>query len=327
MYQDIEHHVRSCHECQIRSVKKVHLPVTISQPATIFTKVYLDVMYMPVAKGFRYIVAARDDLTLAAEGRALKHATAEAIARFFWEDILCRYGSRGHFILREALVKACKQRINKWPDLVPHAFFADKVMTRKATGFSPFYLLHGVDPVLPFDLTEATYLVDGFKSGMNTSDLLALRIRQLEKRPEDIEEASRRLAATRWKSKLQFERWFRSGLNRKEYNPGDLVLIRNTRIEKELNRKSKPRYLGPMEVVWRTRMGSYALKELDGTPSLRGVAGFRLIPYYSRNGRSVGAGQLPRKDESMDEDDPIGVDEDSEIGNTSCVEERDGSHS
>ena len=55
----------------------------VSTPATIFVKIYVDIMYMPqVANGFRYIVAARDDLSGAAEGRALKKASAEVMAKF-----------------------------------------------------------------------------------------------------------------------------------------------------------------------------------------------------------------------------------------------------
>jgi hypothetical protein len=36
---------------------------------TIFSKIYVDVMSMPVAGEFKFIVAAKDDLTLAVEGR------------------------------------------------------------------------------------------------------------------------------------------------------------------------------------------------------------------------------------------------------------------
>ena len=77
-------------------------------------------------------------------------------------------------MIQEGLIKACEGDINQWPDYVHHAFFADKVTTRRATGFSPFYLLHGVDPVLPLDLLEATYLISGFSPNMSSSDLLAL---------------------------------------------------------------------------------------------------------------------------------------------------------
>ena len=98
MELDIKKHIQSCHECQIRSLIKPQVPITVSTPATIWTKVYLDIMYMPRAQGFRYIVAARDDLSRVTEVRALRKANADSLAKFFWEQIYCRYGVIGHVV-------------------------------------------------------------------------------------------------------------------------------------------------------------------------------------------------------------------------------------
>ena len=322
---DIKHHVASCHECQIRNTKRVEIPLTVSTPSILFSKIYVDVMLMPSRRGYRYIVAARDDLSRASEGRALKKANAKSLARFFWEQIYCRYGAviqvvtdngpevkgafeillrrlkipqirispynskangvveRGHFIIREAIVKACQGDIDKWPEKVPMAFFADRISTSSVTGFSAFYLLHGVHPVLPFDLAEASFMINGFTTNMSSSDLLALRIRQLERHPADILQAAQTLKAARFRSKAQFEKRFHRKLKRSLYQPGDLVLVRNTAVEKELNKKTKPRYLGPFEVDRRTKGGSYVLKEMDGTILRQGIAAFRLYPYISRD--------------------------------------------
>ena len=49
---------------------------------------------------------------------------------------------REHFNIREALLKSCEGHLNKWPDYMSHAFFADRVTVRRQTGYSPttFYL-------------------------------------------------------------------------------------------------------------------------------------------------------------------------------------------
>ena len=59
--------------------------------------------------------------------------------------------------------------------------------------------------------------------------------------------------------------------------------MRNTAIEKELNRKTKSRYKGPYRVIRQMSKGSYELQELDGTPLRYSVAAFRVIPYISRD--------------------------------------------
>jgi transposase InsO family protein len=107
-------------------------------------------MYMPLSAQYRYIVAAKDDLTGVTEASLLWKNNSKTLAKFFWEKIYCRYGAvgqvttdngpevkgafeelvrrmriphvtispynkhangvveRGHFILREAIVKMCQ---------------------------------------------------------------------------------------------------------------------------------------------------------------------------------------------------------------------------
>jgi hypothetical protein len=45
---------------------------------------------------------------------------------------------------------------------------------RKATGFSPFYMAHGVEPILPFDITLATFLIPNLVKPLTTNELIAM---------------------------------------------------------------------------------------------------------------------------------------------------------
>lgn len=207
---------------------------------------------------------------------------------------------RGHFTLREAIIKTCKGKISDWPNYVPDAVFADRVTINRSTGFSPFQLLHATDPVLPFDLTEATFLVEGFRAGISTSELLSLRIRQLHKHEEDIARAAETLRKSRFKSKAQFEKRFHRKLQKDLYKPGELVLIRNTAVEVQMNRKDKPRYLGPYQVVRKNKGGAYILAEVDGAVLHERVAAFRLIPYITRHHEFMKSGWMADSDSDDD---------------------------
>ena len=47
-------------------------------------------------------------------------------------------------------------------------------------------MTHGIEPILPFDLTLATFLVPNLTSPLSTADLIATRARQLQTRDEDL---------------------------------------------------------------------------------------------------------------------------------------------
>ena len=69
-----------------------------------------------------------------------------------------------------------------------------------------------------------------------------------------------------WFASLRhFEQQFKNWIRQQDFHPGNLVLVHNSQIEKEL--KMKPCYLGPMVVLCRTFGGLYLLAELDGAIS------------------------------------------------------------
>jgi transposase InsO family protein len=323
--EDIKHHIQSCHTCQLRSTKKMHLPITSSYPSRLFSKVYLDVMKMPKAQGKQWLVACRDDLSGITECKAIARDRAKTIAKFFLNRIILRYGTvlevvtdngpsfkkdfkkllqkygikqirispynsqangvveRGHYNIREALVKLCKGDLSKWPLMVSAACYADRITTRRATGFSPFYLLHGVHPFMPCDLADATFMVTEFKPGMTDEELIMARTRQLLRMPQDVEKAQQILKKSRFRSKEAYEAKFGKRIQ-KEYEPGALVLVRNNPIENSVSieRKTANRYMGPYRVTRQTQGGSYVLEEMNGNVLRQTTAAFRLIPYIQR---------------------------------------------
>ncbi|OAX32308.1 hypothetical protein K503DRAFT_702238 [Rhizopogon vinicolor AM-OR11-026] len=165
---------------------------------------------------------------------------------------------------------------------IPGGLFRKAHIVLKSCGLSPFFIVHGVEPLFPFDLTEAAFLLpfpdhDEF----STTDLISWRTRQLQKRTNNLELMEAKVLKARYNSIKHFEATHK--ITDHNFAPGDLVLVRNSRIEAELSRKMKPRYLGPLVVLRRTIGGSYLLAELDGAVSKLRFAAFQLIPYYPRN--------------------------------------------
>jgi len=208
-----------------------------------------------------------------------------------------------HFDLREAIMKTCRGDESKWRSVLPQVLWAERVTVRKATGFSPYYMAHGVHPVMPFDLVESTYLSPPQDFGMTTEELIALRAQQLEKRPEDLERIRESVTAFRRKNLERFEKLHESQIVDFDFQPGALVLIRNSGVEKSLNSKAKRRYLGPVVVVRRTKGTSYVVAELDGAQHRHHVAAFRVVPYFPRTRTDIElVSNMPEEEEDTYDD-------------------------
>lgn len=194
---------------------------------------------------------------------------------------------RRHYDVREAIIKTAEGDESKWPEVAALVFWAERVTIQKTIGYSPYYMAHGVEPLLPFDLAEATYLAPALNKIVSTEDLIAERAKMLMKRPADLQRVRELVTKARWQSVRQLEK--DQAKNIKDFNfvPGMLVIVKNSRFDKGLTNKTKPRYLGPMVVIRRTKGGSYILSELDGSLSKLRFAAFRLMPYLPRDIHSV----------------------------------------
>ena len=65
--------------------------------------------------GFGFIVFARDDLSGWVEGCAIKTANAKEVAKFIYEDIVCRHGCPQRIVLNRG-----SKNLNLMKDLLEH---------------------------------------------------------------------------------------------------------------------------------------------------------------------------------------------------------------
>ena len=91
MGEDIKWYVQTCHECQVRQMKKIHILPTVPASGSLFRKIYVDVMHMLASKRFKYILHARCSLSGWPEYVVLKKQTANTVADFLWKT-QCRFG-------------------------------------------------------------------------------------------------------------------------------------------------------------------------------------------------------------------------------------------
>ena len=202
---------------------------------------------------------------------------------------------RSHFDVRQALFKACDGDQNKWASVAYSVFWAERVTVRRRMGCSPYFATTGVHPLLPFDIAEANYLLPPPESSLSTTDLVARRAIALQKRRSHLADLHSKVYSARIKAAVKFEKDHAHTIRDYDFKMGDLVLVRNTAIEKALNRKMRARYLGPLIVVSRNRGGAYIIAELDGSVFDRPVAAFRVIPYFARTSLDI-----PSIDDLMD---------------------------
>jgi hypothetical protein len=187
---------------------------------------------------------------------------------------------RSHFDVRQAMFKAADGDQNKWSQVAYSVFWSKRITIRKRMGCSPFYAATGIHPILPFDIVEANYLLPPPDSLLSTTDLVMRRAIALQKRADDLTLLRARVHNHRNRAAIKFKKEHSVTIRDFDFKARALVLIRNTAIEKALNRKMQPRYLGPLLVVSHNKGGAYIVCELDGTLYHNPVAVYCVIPYF-----------------------------------------------
>ena len=160
-----------------------------------------------------------------------------------------------HYNVQEAIVKSTMGGEICWSATAHSVFWAECITVLKSTGLLPYFMVHSVKPLFPFDVSEATFLVPvPDTDDITTPILITWQAHQLQKHREDIDIICEWVLLSQFAPLRHFDQQFKNQIHQQDFSPGDLVLVHNSRIEKELIQKMKLATRpngGPLQVYWR----------------------------------------------------------------------------
>ena len=112
---------------------------------------------------------------------------------------------RGHHPIVKAIVRTCEGRVSDWLRLFPYAFWANRTTHSSVTGYMPAKRMFGQKTIMLVERTIASWTMINWTNDMRREELLVARIRQLERRPEDVEWATTRVKEARIQNKARFD--------------------------------------------------------------------------------------------------------------------------
>jgi len=231
---------------------------------------------------------------------------------------------RGHKEIKDALTKMCGEDGKKWKEYLPLVTFADRISTKRTTGYSPYELQFGQLAVLPVDHELGSFLTVDWTEIRTTAELLEARTKQLEGRKDMLEEAYSRMKKARETSVRYWDQRLAHRL-RKPLKPGDLVLVYNKALETQWGNLFKHKWNGPYRIVKQVKKGPYVIAELDGTILARTFAASHIKKFYPRGemeeedgeelteeemAEEIGEGQEEEEEDQEEEEEEEGEEED-----------------
>jgi hypothetical protein len=157
--------------------------------------------------------------------------------------------------LKAALRKYTNGALHRWDDFLNAALFACRIRKHATTGFSPFYLTYGREPLLPGDELQP-YIDKLTMADQRTVDDITSR--EVEALRQNRAAAEFRMKAVANRDKIKWD----AAIKKTTYELGDKVLLTH-----EGRFGLEPRFKGPY-IVLKTNdeTGTYLLEKLTGEP-------------------------------------------------------------
>ncbi|MBW0485547.1 hypothetical protein O181_025262 [Austropuccinia psidii MF-1] len=152
----------------------------------------------------------------------------------------------------------CGENGGKWKKYLPLVTLAERISTKRTTGFSTFELQFEQLPVVKTDIEKKTFLAVKWHKLSTTEELLEGRDKELEGKEEMRRKAAEKLQKTSQDSMKYWDRRMANQL-RSPLKPGDLVLVYSKAIETNWAPLFTNKWNGPYRVIRQINNGPYEL--------------------------------------------------------------------
>ncbi|CAB4494325.1 unnamed protein product [Rhizophagus irregularis] len=293
----IKEYIRTCDNCQRRGPtnrREELIPIPVKGP---FHRIGIDIKGpLPItSSGNRYIIVAIDYFTKWPEARAISNIKAETVAKFIYEEIICKHGvpqeilsDKGTSFMNKLIDELCENYQTKHRLTLAYrpqtngmverfnwtiVLLAYRTKKHNTTGKTPFYLTYGREATLPIDLKIPSQIPQ------NEKDPMQRRIYQLiVELEEERNDVSLRIEKEQAKQKQVYDQ---QGISEK-LKIGDQVLVERTWLKNNFSAKLENKWIGPYFIHEVLNDNVYKLRNLDGKLIKHVIHGNRLKKYYEQ---------------------------------------------
>jgi transposase InsO family protein len=315
---DVKEYIRSCDVCQRRGPQQRReelIPIEIQGP---FHRIGIDIKGpLPItSNGNRYIIVAMDYFSKWPEARAIPNMRAETVAKFIYEDIVCRHGvpqeilsDRGTSFTSKVIEELCQNYQTKHQLTSAYRPQTNGMIERfnRTLGECIAKLVYDnnkewdqfIDAVLLAYRTKRHkttgktpfYLIYGREATLPLDLKIPHNIKEIEDDPmmerlyqliieleDNRQEVLQRVETEQQKQKQVYDQ---QGISAK-LKIGDQVLVERTWLKTNFSAKLENKWIGPYYIHDVLKNNVYKLRTLEGKLVKNVIHGNRLKLYHEK---------------------------------------------